>query len=108
MPSLLSGFRLVVTGVFPLQRSGPEIDGVDVPISFFGVYLNDLVSSVVTPLKELKGFRRVSLQPGASERVTFTLGPKHLALLDRHLEPVVEPGTFEVMVGGLKATFEVC
>jgi len=72
------------------------------------LYVNDLVSSVVTPLKELKGFQRVTLQPGESRTVTFTLGPKHLVLLDRHLEPVVEPGTFEVMIGGLRGTFEVC
>lgn len=71
------------------------------------LYVNDLVSSVVTPLKELKGFQRITLQPGEKRTVTFTLGPKQLALLDRHLEPVVEPGTFEVMVGGLKGTFEV-
>jgi beta-glucosidase len=71
------------------------------------LYLSDLVGSVVTPLKQLKGFARVTLQPGEQRVVEFTLGPKELALLDRHLEPAVEPGTFEVMVGGLKGTFEV-
>ena len=71
------------------------------------LYIRDLVSSVVTPLKQLKGFQRVTLQPGESRTVECTLGPKHLSLLDRHLEPVVEPGTFEVTVGGLKGTFEV-
>jgi len=71
------------------------------------LYICDLVSSVVTPLKQLKGFQRVTLQPGESRTVECTLGPKHLSLLDRHLEPVVEPGTFEVTVGGLKGTFEV-
>jgi hypothetical protein len=39
--------------------------------------------------------------------VSFELGPKELALLDRHLEPVVEPGTFEVEIAGLKGSFEV-
>jgi beta-glucosidase len=72
------------------------------------LYVLDLVSSVVTPVKQLKGFRRVTLGAGESRTVEFTLGPKHLALLDRHLEPVVEPGTFAVMVGGLEGTFEVC
>jgi beta-glucosidase len=71
------------------------------------LYLNDVVSSVVTPLKELKGFQRIALQPGESQRVSFTLGPKALSLLDRHLEPVVEPGAFEVQVGGLQGSFEV-
>ena len=71
------------------------------------LYLSDMVGSVVTPLKQLKGFSRITLQPGERRTVEFTLGPKELALLDRHLEPVVEPGTFEVAVGGLKGTFEV-
>jgi beta-glucosidase len=55
----------------------------------------------------LKGFQRITLQPGESRTVEFTLGPEHLALLDRHLELVVEPGTFEVTVGGIKDTFQV-
>jgi beta-glucosidase len=80
------------------ERAGDEV---------VQLYVRDLVSSVVTPLKQLKGFQRITLQPGESRTVGFTLGPKHLSLLDRHLEPVVEPGTFEVMVGGLKGTFEV-
>ena len=71
------------------------------------LYIRDMVSSVVTPLKQLNGFQRVTLQPGASRTVEFTLGPKHLSLLDRHLQRVVEPGTFEVTVGGLKTTFDV-
>jgi beta-glucosidase len=71
------------------------------------LYLRDVVSSVATPLQQLKGFARVTLRPGERRTVEFTLGPQELALLDRHLEPVVEPGTFEVTVGGLKGTFEV-
>jgi beta-glucosidase len=71
------------------------------------LYLRDVVSSVATPLQQLKGFARVTLQPGERRVVEFTLGPKELALLDRHREPVVEPGTFEVTVNVLKATFEV-
>jgi hypothetical protein len=39
--------------------------------------------------------------------VSFVLGPRDLALLDRHLEPVVEPGTFEIQVGSLRGSFEV-
>jgi len=56
---------------------------------------------------ELKAFQRISLAPGESKTVTFELGPTDLELLDKHLEPVVEPGTFEVQVGGLEGTFEV-
>jgi beta-glucosidase len=71
------------------------------------LYLNDVVSSVVTPLKELKGFERVTLDAGEKKRVEFTLTPDHLSLLDRHMERVVEPGTFEVMIGGLTGSVEV-
>lgn len=71
------------------------------------LYVNDVISSVVTPVIELKAFQRISLAPGESKTVTFDLGPKDLELLDKHLEPVVEPGTFEVQVGGLKGSFEV-
>jgi beta-glucosidase len=64
-------------------------------------------------VKELRGFERTHLQPGETKTVTFTLTPEHMALLNRHLEWVVEPGTFEVMVGHsskdirLRGTFEV-
>jgi len=68
---------------------------------------------VVTPVMQLKGFERVVLEPGEAKTVAFTLTPEHLALLDRHLEWVVEPGVFEVMVGHsskdirLRGTFEI-
>ncbi|MCU0917995.1 MAG: glycoside hydrolase family 3 C-terminal domain-containing protein [Planctomycetes bacterium] len=77
------------------------------------LYLHDLIGTVVTPVKELRGFERTHLQPGETKTVTFTLTPEHMALLNRHLEWVVEPGTFEVMVGHsskdirLRGTFEV-
>jgi beta-glucosidase len=71
------------------------------------IYLNDVISSVVTPVTELKAFQRISLAPGECRTVRFELGPRELALLDKHLEPVVEPGTFEIKVGGLKGSIEV-
>jgi beta-glucosidase len=76
------------------------------------LYLRDLVSSVTRPVKELRGFKRVTLEPGASTAVEFTLDAEALALWDKDMQWVVEPGAFEVMVGAnsvqLKsATFEV-
>ena len=77
------------------------------------LYLHDLVSSVTLPLKSLKAFRRIPLQPGESRTVEFELGPKDLALLNRDMRWVVEPGAFEVMAGSSsenlpsKAQFEV-
>jgi beta-glucosidase len=63
------------------------------------VYLRDLFSSVTRPVKELKAFRRVSLQPGAATTVSFTLGPDQLGMWDRDMKWNVEPGEFSVMVG---------
>jgi beta-glucosidase len=64
------------------------------------MYIRDEVSSVTRPVKELRGFRRVSLDPGETKTVEFTLGPEELSFLNRDMHRVVEPGTFKVMVGG--------
>ncbi|UCF38001.1 MAG: glycoside hydrolase family 3 C-terminal domain-containing protein [Acidobacteriota bacterium] len=77
------------------------------------LYVEDLIATVSTSVQEMRGFRRVELQPGQVQTVTFELGPQDLELLDRHLERVVEPGEFKVMVGHssrdvrLSGTFEV-
>jgi beta-glucosidase len=63
------------------------------------LYVHDRVSSVTRPVKELRGFERVSLGPGETRTVSFTLGPEALSLLDEHMNRVVEPGRFDVMVG---------
>jgi beta-glucosidase len=63
------------------------------------LYLRDVVSSVTRPRKELKGFRRVTLAPGASTTVTFTLDSEALALWDKDMKRVVEPGEFQIMSG---------
>jgi beta-glucosidase len=67
------------------------------------LYVDDLVSSVTTPVKELKGFARVTLKPGESRTVTMALAYEDLSLVNADLERVVEPGEFEVMVGGSSA-----
>lgn len=63
------------------------------------LYVSDKVSSVTRPEKELKGFRKVMLEPGESRRVAFTLAKEHLQLINQQLEPVVEDGQFRIMVG---------
>jgi glycosyl hydrolase family 3/fibronectin type III domain protein len=63
------------------------------------LYLRDVVSSVTRPRKELKGFKRVTLAPGASTTVTFTVDSGALALWDKDMKHVVEPGEFHIMVG---------
>jgi beta-glucosidase len=64
------------------------------------LYVRDDVGSVTRPVRELRGFRKVSLEPGQSETVRFTLTPADLAFYDLRMVRVVEPGTFTVFVGG--------
>ena len=64
------------------------------------LYIRDEVSSVTRPIKELRGFRRITLGPGETKTVEFTLGFDQLSFYDRDMRRVVEPGTFKVMVGG--------
>lgn len=64
------------------------------------LYLRDVVSSVTRPVKELRGFQRISLNPGQSQTVRFALDREDLQMWDARMERVVEPGDFEVQVGG--------
>ena len=63
------------------------------------LYLRDRVSSVTRPVKELRGFTKVFLQPGEATTVAFDLTPHALAFHDVRMREVVEPGEFTVMVG---------
>ena len=63
------------------------------------LYIRDLVSSVTRPVKELKGFRKILLQPGETKTVTLEITPDSLAFYDVKMKYVVEPGEFEIMVG---------
>ena len=77
------------------------------------LYVRDLVSSVTTYEKNLRGFARVALAPKEKRTITFTLKPSDLALWDRNMKFIVEPGAFRVMVGSssedirVKAEFEM-
>ena len=71
------------------------------------VYTNDVVSSIVTPVRELKAFKRITLQPGEKRSVEFTISSDQLALFDQKMKRVVEPGVFQVMAGDLMEKFEV-
>ncbi len=76
------------------------------------LYIRDRVASLARPVKELKGFDKVYLQPGQQKSVSLTLGPEELGMYDRGMNFVVEPGIFDVWVGwnsneGLHGTFEV-
>jgi len=64
------------------------------------MYIRDEVSSVTRPVKELRGFQRITLEPGETKTVELALGPAELSFLNRDMRRVVEPGTFAIMVGG--------
>ena len=85
------------------QRAGDEV---------VQLYIRDVVASVTRPLKELKGFERITLKPGEKRRVEFTLASEQLGFYNRDMRFAVEPGEFRVFVGtnsveGLEASFGV-
>lgn len=76
------------------------------------LYVRDLVGSLTRPVRELKGFERLTLEPGEERRVRFRLSTDDLAFVNGGLERVAEPGAFRVWIGphaeeGLEGSFEV-
>ena len=76
------------------------------------LYVRDKVGSVTRPVKELKGFQRIALQPGETKTITFELPISDLAFWNIDMKKVVEPGEFTLWIGtnssdGLSADFEV-
>ena len=67
------------------------------------LYLRDDAASVTRPVRELRGIRRITVQPGQAQTVRFELGPDDLAFYDREMRRVVEPGTFTLWAGGSSA-----
>lgn len=63
------------------------------------LYLHDEKASTVVPLKQLKGFKRIRLKAGATQQLQFTLTKEDLMLYDAAMKPVVEKGSFKVMIG---------
>ena len=63
------------------------------------MYIRDVISSVTRPVKELKGFKRITLDPGETKTITLSITPEKLQFYNINMERVVEPGEFEIMVG---------
>jgi beta-glucosidase len=63
------------------------------------LYIHDQVAGISRPVKELKGFRRVHLSAGESKNITFDITPDLLKYYNNNLENVLEPGTFDLMIG---------
>ncbi|PWC16268.1 beta-glucosidase BglX [Brenneria roseae subsp. roseae] len=63
------------------------------------MYLHDVVASISRPVKELRGFQKVMLQPGESRTVSFPIGQEALQFYNANMQQVVEPGAFDVLIG---------
>ncbi len=108
-------FAYTDLGVSPERISVGETARAKVDVSNTGdragaeivqLYLRDRVASVTRPVKALKGFRRIYLEPGETRTVEFELTPGELALLDAEMQWRVEPGLFDVMVGSSSEQLE--
>jgi beta-glucosidase len=91
-PRIRAGERLTVSVDVENvgKRTGDEV---------VQLYIRDVAASMTRPVKELKGFQRLTLQPGEKKHVEFVLTPEHLGFWNREMRFVVEPGEFKVMVG---------
>lgn len=69
------------------------------------LYVNDVISSTTTPIKALKGFKKITIAPGETKLVEFTLGFDELYLIDDNMKKTVEPGWFEVYIADQKGKF---
>jgi beta-glucosidase len=101
--------------VAPATGSGSQTVRVDVMVKNTGgragkevvqLYLNERFASVTPPLKRLKRFAKVLLQPGESRLVSFGLASDDLSFIGADNKRVVEPGVFDVRIGGLQQSFE--
>jgi len=63
------------------------------------LYLRDELASLARPEKELKGFQRIRLEAGEVQELSFVIQPEMLSMLDKDLQPVIEPGEFRIMIG---------
>jgi beta-glucosidase len=101
--------------VAPAAASGSQTVHVDVTVKNSGgragkevvqLYLNERFASVTPPLKRLKRFAKVLLQPGETRQVSFELTSDDLSFIGADSKRIVEPGIFDVRIGGLQQTFE--
>ncbi|MCK4751857.1 MAG: glycoside hydrolase family 3 C-terminal domain-containing protein [Planctomycetes bacterium] len=85
------------------ERAGEEV---------VQLYIRDLVASVTRPVKELKGFRKISLKPKQKKKVSFTITSEQLSFCNQEMKFVTEPGDFKIWVGpdsvrGLQGDFKI-
>ncbi len=95
-----SDLKATVASVSVAVQNVGDRDGDEV----VQVYVRDVEASVPVPLRALKAFMRVHLKRGEKRSLTFALTPDDFSLIDANNKRVVEPGQFEIKVGGLTAT----
>jgi beta-glucosidase len=97
---LTEGDRLTITVTVTNtgRRAGSEV---------VQLYLRDLVASVTPPDRRLRRFAKIRLEPGQSRTLTFELAREDFSFIGHDNKPVVEPGEFEVLVGGLTEKFSL-
>ncbi len=93
--SLVASVEVTNTGA----RGGSEV---------VQLYIRDLAGAYTRPVKELKGFEKIRLQPGESSTVSFTVTPEMLKFYDNQTDFILEPGDFEVMIGPNSAEVKGC
>jgi beta-glucosidase len=77
------------------------------------LYVHDKVASITRPVRELKAFRKITLAPGESQTVRFTISPANLSFYGTNNRPTVEAGAFDVWIApsaeaeGVRGTFEL-
>lgn len=102
-----SGIKITPAAMRPDETADVQVtitnNGSTAGAEIAQLYVTDLVSSVTTPGIALKGFSRVMLKPGESQTVHFRLGFDELALWNRAMKRVVEPGEFRIMAGASSA-----
>jgi len=98
-----SHLRIDPPQIYPAGKARVTVDvenvGKRAGVETVQIYIHERFAPVSTPVKQLRGFARVALDPGERKPVSFTLGPDDLKLLDRNMHWVVVPGTFDIMIG---------
>ena len=83
-----------VAVTFDVTNTGPR-EGDEIP----QLYVHQVVSSTITWEQSLRGFDRIHLKPGETRAVSFSLSPSTLAIWNRDMRRVVEPGKYEIQIG---------
>ena len=84
-----------ITASIKVTNTG-KLDGTET----VQLYIRDIIGSISRPMKELKGFQQVTLKAGESKTVEFMIHPSDLMFYNSDLKKVVEPGAFNVFIGG--------